>query len=183
MKKIKSLSESSFLKLFFGFFSVSFLIAAVCMPDRNTMFSGLWQILSQPSKVSTNYFAVGGYAATFLNMSLVGLICTLLYVLLKATPNSVSTLAVILTIGFGSWGINILNVWPTFLGVVVYCLVKREKLRANVNAAAKKTAPSGSACVRPGVRTGPNSHEETPVRTAAARQGVTCSSGARDWAT
>ena len=134
MKKIKSLSESSFLKLFFGFFSVSFLIAAVCMPDRNTMFSGLWQILSQPSKVSTNYFAVGGYAATFLNMSLVGLICTLLYVLLKATPNSVSTLAVILTIGFGSWGINILNVWPTFLGVVVYCLVKREKLRANVNA-------------------------------------------------
>ena len=134
LKKIKSLAEGSFLKLFFGFFSACFLIAAVCMPDRSTMFSGLWQILSQPSKVSTNYFSVGGYAATFLNMGLVGLICTLLFVVLKATPNSVSTLAVILTIGFCSWGINILNVWPTFLGVAIYCLVKREKLSANVNA-------------------------------------------------
>ena len=73
MKKLKNLEEGSFLKLFFAFFSAAFLIAAVCMPDRNTMFSGLWQILSQPAKISTNYFAVGGYAATFLNMGLVGL--------------------------------------------------------------------------------------------------------------
>ena len=76
MKKIKNLSESSFLKLFFAFFSVAFLIAAICMPDRSSMFTGLWQILSGPSKISTNYFAVGGYAATFLNMGLVALIAT-----------------------------------------------------------------------------------------------------------
>ena len=41
MKKIKSLSEGSFLKLLFAFLSLCFLVAAVCMPDRNTMFSGL----------------------------------------------------------------------------------------------------------------------------------------------
>ena len=58
MKTIKNLEEGAFLKLFFGFFSAAFLIAAVCMPDRNTMFSGLWQIMSQPGKISTNYFAV-----------------------------------------------------------------------------------------------------------------------------
>ena len=34
MKKIKSLSESDFLKLLFGFLSTAFLIGAVCMPDR-----------------------------------------------------------------------------------------------------------------------------------------------------
>ena len=134
MKKIKNLSESSFLKLFFGFLTACFLIAAVCMPDRATMFSGLWQIVSQPSKVSTNYFAVGGYAATFLNMGLVALICLLLYCLPGAVANNASNLAFILTLGFGSWGINILNIWPTFLGAVVYCLVKREKIAANVNA-------------------------------------------------
>ena len=134
MKKIKNLSESSFLKLLFAFLTACFLIAAVCMPDRATMFSGLWKIISQPSKVSTNYFSVGGYAATFLNMSLVALICTLLYVLLKATATNVSTLAFVLTLGFCSWGINVLNVWPTFLGVVLYCLVKKEKVSANVNA-------------------------------------------------
>ena len=134
MKKLSNLSESSFLKLLFGIFTGAFLIAAVCMPDRATMFTGLWQILSNPSKVSTNYFAVGGYAATFLNMGLVGLICLGLYVVLKANVNNVSTLAFILTLGFGSWGINVLNIWPTFLGVVIYGLVKKEKMATLVNA-------------------------------------------------
>ncbi len=134
MKTIKNLSESSFLKLVFAFLTVACLIAAVCMPDRAAMFSGLWQILSQPSKVSTNYFAVGGYAATFLNMGLVGLICLALYCLPGAVANNASNLAFILTLGFCSWGINIINIWPTIFGVVVYCLVKKEKLSANVNA-------------------------------------------------
>ena len=134
MKKIKSLSESDFLKLVFALFSTAFLIAAVCMPDRASMFTGLWQIVSNPSKISTNYFAVGGYAATFLNMALVGFACLALYVGLKATATNVSNLAFILTLGFCSWGINIVNMWPSMLGVVVYCLVKKEKLGANVNA-------------------------------------------------
>ena len=134
MNKIKNLSESNFLKLFFAFITACFLIAAVCMPDRGETFSGLWQIISQPSKVSTNYFAVGGYAATFLNMALVAAICLGLYCLPGAVANNASTLAFLLTLGFGSWGINILNVWPTFLGVVLYSLVKKEKVTANVNA-------------------------------------------------
>ena len=134
MKKIRSLSESSFLKLFFAFFSLAFLIAAVCMPDRAQMFTGLWKILSQPSKISANYCAMGGFAATFLNMGLVGMLATLLFVVLKGKPNNVSTLAVILTIGFGSWGINVLNMWFSILGVVVYGLVKKEKMGTLVNA-------------------------------------------------
>ena len=134
MKKIRNLSEGDFLKLVFGFLSACFLIAAVCMPDRGTMFSGLWQILSQPSKLSTNYFFVGGYAATFLNMGLVGLIALLLFVVFKGTPNNASTLAVILTMGFGSWGINVLNIWPTVFGVMIYGLVKKEKFGGLVNA-------------------------------------------------
>ena len=134
MNKIKNLSESSFLKLLFGFLTACFLIAAVCMPDRATMFSGLWQILSQPSKISTNYFSVGGYAATFLNMGLVALTCTLLFVCLMTTANNVSTLAFILTVGSCSWGINLLNIWPTIFGVVIYGLVKKEKMSTLVNA-------------------------------------------------
>ena len=134
MNKIKNLSEASFLKLLFAFLSVFFLVAAFFMPDRADMFSGLWQIISQPSKISANYFAMGGYAATFLNMGLVGLISLGLFLVFKGTPTNVSTLAVILTIGFGSWGINVLNMWPSIFGVWLYCLVKKEKFGANVNA-------------------------------------------------
>ena len=125
MKKIKNLSESSFLKLFFTFVGVAFLVAAVCMPDRSTMFSGFWQILSQPCKVTTNYFSVGGYAATFLNMGLVALIMAALFHVTKTKVNNVSTLAFLLTLGFCSWGIHVLNMWFTMLGVVVANLIKK----------------------------------------------------------
>ena len=134
MKKIRSMSESNFLKLFFAFVGVAFLIAAVCMPDRNTIFSGFWQILSQPCKVTTNYFSVGGYAATFLNMGLVALIMAALFQVTKTQVNNVSTLAFLLTLGFCSWGIHVLNMWFTMLGVVVANLIKKEKFYANVNA-------------------------------------------------
>lgn len=134
MKKIKSLSEAQFLKWFFAFTSLAFLIGAVCMPDRGSMLSGLGAILSSPAKISTNYFAVGGYAATFLNMALVGFIALALFCAFGAQPNNVSTLAFLLTLGFGSWGIHILNIWPTIFGVMVYCLVKKEKFGAQVNA-------------------------------------------------
>ena len=134
MKKLKNMSESSFLKLFFAFISLCFLVAAACMPDRGEMLSGLWKIMSEPSKISANYFAMGGYAATFLNMGLVGLLCLLLFVVFKGAPNNVSTLAVLLTVGFASWGINILNIWPSVFGVMLSALVKREKLGGLVNA-------------------------------------------------
>lgn len=134
MNKIRTLSESEFLKVFFCFISLAFLIASVFMPDRSQIFTGLWKIVSQPVKISTNCFALGGYAATFLNMGLVGLIFLTLFIVLKGTPNNVSTLGYILTVGFSSWGITILNIWPTILGVVVYCLIKKEKLSDNVNA-------------------------------------------------
>ena len=134
MKKIRSLDEGSFLKLIFGLFALAFLAAAVCMPDRGSMFTGLWQILSQPGKISTNYFALGGYAATFLNMGLVCAISLGLFLVFRGTPNNVSTLAVLLTTGFCSWGINVLNIWPTILGVLLYALVKKEKPGTLVNA-------------------------------------------------
>ena len=134
MNKIKNLSEGAFLKLFFAFLSLAFLVAAPFMADRATMFTGLWDILTGTCKISTNYFALGGFAATFLNMGLVGLVCTAFFFLPGAKPNNVSTLGVILTIGFGSWGINPLNMIPTTLGVCLYCLVKKEKLGAMSNA-------------------------------------------------
>ena len=132
MKKLNQLEESKFLKLFFAFVSLSLLIAAVCMPDRGTMFTGLWEILKGTDKF---YTSVGGYAATFLNMGLVAAIMLLLFCVTGATVNNVSTMAFLLTLGFCSWGINVLNMWPTMLGVAVISLLKKQKLGANVNAA------------------------------------------------
>ena len=134
MKKIKDLSESSFLKLFFVFVTAAFLIGAVCMPDRGDMFAGFVRILTSPAKVSTNYFSVGGFAGTLLNMGLVAAAMTALFHFSGTKVNNVSTLAFLLTLGFCSWGINLLNMWFTMAGVAVGCLIKKEKPFSNVNA-------------------------------------------------
>ena len=128
MKRLNELPERSFLKLFFLFFSSSFLIAAFCMPDRADMIPGLLRIIRNPTLSSTNAFSIGGYAATFLNMGLLGMICTALYWIPGTKPNHEAVLVTLLTIGFGSWGIHIVNIWPTMLGVVVYCLVKKQPM-------------------------------------------------------
>ena len=134
MKKIKNIAESDFLKLFFAFVATAFLVAAVCMSDRAEMISGLVRIITGPTKLSTNYFSVGGFAATFFNMGLVALAMTALFHFSKTKVNNVSSLAFLLTLGFCSWGIHILNMWFTIFGVVVGNLIKKEKPLANVNA-------------------------------------------------
>ena len=134
MKRLRDLPEREFLKVFFAFFSISFLTAAFFMPDREQMLPGLLKIVSQPTKASTSFFSIGGYAATFLNMGLVGLICTALYCIPGEKPTGAATLVTILTTGFGSWGIHIVNMWPTMLGVVLHCLVKKEKIGNHTNA-------------------------------------------------
>ena len=134
MKRIKDLSESSFLKLFFVFVTAAFLIGAVCMPDRGDMFAGFVRILTSPAKVSTNYFSVGGFAGTLLNMGLVAAAMTALFHFSGTKVNNVSTLAFLLTLGFCSWGIHLLNMWFTMAGVAVGCLIKKEKPFSNINA-------------------------------------------------
>lgn len=134
MKKLNQLEESKFLRLFFAAVSLCFIAAAFAMPDRGNMLQGFWDILTNTCKISTNYFDLAGYSATYFNMGIVGIYCTLLCLLPGAKPNNVTTLAVILTIGFGSWGMNPLNMTPTILGAGLYALVKKEKIGTVSNA-------------------------------------------------
>ena len=133
MKKINAMPESNFLRAFFALVSACFLITTWLLPDRAAALSGRGRIWTQTCRISTNVFEVGGVAATFLNMGLVGLGCTALCFLPGAKAGNTTTLGVLLTVGFGAWGINPLNMLPTVLGVLLYCLVKREKPGTQVN--------------------------------------------------
>ncbi len=133
MKRIKNLSEGSFLRLFFAFVSVCFILAAVILPDRGDALRGFVRIMLNTCKISTNYFAFG-YSATFLNMGIVGLFCLALTYLPGCKPNNATNLAFLLTVGFGAWGMNLVNMLPTVLGVALYALVKKEKLGTLANA-------------------------------------------------
>ena len=134
MKNLNKMSEDHFLKIFFTCFSLCFIIASGFMPDVDELSDGLLRIMNSPTKAATNFFSVGGYAATFMNMGLVGLICTWLYCIPGRQANNAATLVTLLTVGFGSWGIHILNIWPTILGVALHCVVKGEKIGSRTNA-------------------------------------------------
>ena len=57
------------------------------------------------STVKTEYDSLGIPANT-----LIAIVSLLLFILFRGTLTNVSNLAVILTVGFASWGINILNI-------------------------------------------------------------------------
>ena len=134
MKRLNALPEYDFLKRFFLFFSSSFLVAAFFMPDRQEMIPGLFKIFCNPTLSGTSFFNVGGYSATFLNMALNGFVCTAFFWIPGNRPLHAATLVTILTTGFGAWGIHIVNMWPTMLGVLLHCIVKKDSIGDHSNA-------------------------------------------------
>lgn len=140
MKKLNQRSESDFLRLLFAFFSLALIVGAVVLHDRAEMFRGMWTITSGTVKIATNTFSVGGYAGSFLSAGLVCLACCLLFFLPQAKANAGSVIGFLLTMGFAFWGLNILNMWFGILGVLLYCLVKREAPGKHVNAMLFSTA-------------------------------------------
>lgn len=120
--------------------SAAYLIAAVLAPDRGEMLTGLAQILMSPAQLTKDYFLIGSISGTFLNVALVGFVCAAMTCLPGAAVNGLTVAAYFLTTGFSFWGINFLNMWPFFLGVMVHALVRREPFPKYVNLAMFSTA-------------------------------------------
>lgn len=104
------------------------------------MFSGFAQILMSPAQLTKDYFEVGSVSGAFLNVAMVGFACTAMAFLPGAAVNGLTIAAYFLTTGFSFWGINFLNMWPFFLGVMLHALARRESFAKYVNLAMFSTA-------------------------------------------
>lgn len=120
--------------------SAAFLIAAGLAPDREDMLTGLAQILMSPAQLTKDYFAIGSVSGAFLNVALVGFVCAAMTCLPGAAVNGLTVAAYFLTTGFSFWGINFLNMWPFFLGVMLHALARKEPFPKYVNLAMFSTA-------------------------------------------
>jgi len=132
-EKWRNLPASCTLKVVFWIFTAAFLIAALVSPDRAELFTGLKAIYTTPAQVTKDYFEVGSVSAAFFNAFMVSALCAGLYMMPGAVANGVSFLAFSLTAGFCFWGMTLTNAIPCFLGVCLYCAVKKEPLEKNVN--------------------------------------------------
>ena len=92
------------------------------------MLPGFVRILTGPAQLTKDYFKpeLGGLSASMLNTGLLSLICTALTLLPGTTVNGVTALAWFLTVGFGTFGMNPVNMLPLMLGAFVYARIRRE---------------------------------------------------------
>lgn len=80
---------------------------------------GLKEILSRSGQLSTDYIEIGGVGATFFNMGLLGIICTLYVLLLGGELNGPVLGGIFCVVGFGAFGKNIKTIVAPMMGATV----------------------------------------------------------------
>ena len=142
----KRTRENSFaFKCFIIFLSFSFLIATpiaivVTGVSNEEFWRNFWDIYTGPSKLVTDYFSLGCLASTLFNAGVCGIACALIVIASGIRTNSTTFAAYILVIAHCFYGLNFINMWPPFIGVLVYCLVKKVPIRDNLHIAMFSTA-------------------------------------------
>ncbi|HPV22326.1 MAG TPA: DUF1576 domain-containing protein, partial [bacterium] len=86
-------------------------------------------IIYSPGILLTDYLAVGGSGAAFVNAGLCGLAASLMIVILKVNVNGPFIAAVFTVTGFAFFGKNIFNIWPVLIGVWLYSTYMRTSFR------------------------------------------------------
>ena len=120
--KIENKMQSSLLIVVL--ISISFIILAFILDSPQSLIKGMYQIIAAPDILLTDYFAVGGLGAAFLNAGLMGLINSYFMYKLKIHMHGLAIAATYTVIGFSFIGKNIFNFWPIYLGGYIYSKFK-----------------------------------------------------------
>ena len=122
------------------YFSVAFIIGALCAGDWSNLIPGFITICTRPSQFTMDYFVLGGLGSAFLNTGLVGLACCGLLYFTKAKCTGLTVAAFWLNVGFATFGMNFFNIWPFFFGTWVYSRIKKVPFGSVANLAMFSTA-------------------------------------------
>ena len=130
-KKIKFTFTEQFIRLYALFISAFILLSvpfAVLYTKEWDFFANLGRILTSPCKLITDYFALGGLGSTLFNVGICGLLTNIIIYLSRVRANAITLAGYLLVIAHCFFGLNFLNMWPPFIGVILYCLVMKKKI-------------------------------------------------------
>lgn len=135
LEKIRKSSNSSILRAVLCGITLAFYVGALFTPDLSEIFSGLWRIVSKPAVLTKDYFftEIGSVSGTMLNYALTGTFFCALMFLPGVNVTGITVAAYGLSVGFCGYGVNILNILPFQLGVLLYSKVKKETFAKNLN--------------------------------------------------
>lgn len=108
------------LLLLLAILPVCLLILAFIFDTPKNIFSGIYNIIISPDVLLTDYLEVGGLGATLLNASLISLINIFIIYKLNMRITGSLVAAIYTIIGFSFFGKTIFNIWPIYLGGLLY---------------------------------------------------------------
>ena len=143
--KTKFTFTERFIRTYALFISLFFLTAApiaVWYTREWDFVANLWRILSSPCRLVTDYFALGGLGSTLFNVAICGLLANVIIYASRVHANATTLAGYLLVVAHCFFGLNFLNMWPPFLGVLLYCIIMRRKISENIHIAFFATALS-----------------------------------------
>ena len=99
---------------------------AFILSSPGEIWTGLWKIITSRSLLITDYMAVGGAGAMLINGVLAGIFAMLIMMLIGVKPNGATVMSLWITVGFGFFGKNVLNMLPLITGVWIYTRFQKE---------------------------------------------------------
>jgi len=90
---------------------------------------GLWQIISTPDMLVSDYIAIGGIGPTLVNVGLSGLVTIAALVFAKHEPYGLTLAVMGLISGFSFFGKNFINIIPIILGGYIYSRIVRKSFK------------------------------------------------------
>lgn len=132
------------LYLYMLFWSVAFLLAApigvVVSGEGGRVWHNLLLIVTAPANLVTDYFNIGGLGSTLINAAVCGLACNLIALCSRTKATSTTLAGYFLIVAHCFYGLNFVNMWPPFIGVYLYCRVRKQDFSQNLHIAMFATA-------------------------------------------
>lgn len=105
-----------------------FILAGLIVQPIPEILHGLYEIVVQPDILITDYIAIGGIGAAFINAGLLALLSIWVIYYLGVGVNGHTITSMCLMFGFSLFGKNLVNIWAIVFGVYFYAHYHRKKL-------------------------------------------------------
>ena len=142
-KEKNRIQNENLIRAYTLFISLFFLVAtpfAVLYGEEWDFFDNLFRILTSPCPLVTDYFALGGLGSTLFNAAVCGLFANVIIYASRLHANATTLAGYMLIVAHCFYGLNFLNMWPPFIGVLLYCTVMKKKVSENIHIAFFATA-------------------------------------------
>ncbi len=127
MIKMKSLTrERKFLLL--ALIPAYFIVAGLLLQPLEGILEGVYTMIREPDFLITDYIAVGGIGAAFINAGALTLMSIGFIYFLDMEMDGHTITSSCLMFGFSLFGKNLMNIWAILLGVLLYAKYHKTSL-------------------------------------------------------